>query len=188
VTRSGAILAVVAGLAAASLSSEARAEASAWASVSGGATGLKFGDTDFHFRGSLQFDAGVGTSPANVFIVGMIFRVSPIIEEGTDLSLAVRGATRGFQVGDWGFAVDAGPYLRTFGPDPLPTVGFMGGVVLGGPLGTQISILGHYGMDQAAGVSASFGIDLLRLTVYRQSIQNWWPNPMSAGAKTASAR
>jgi hypothetical protein len=104
------------------------------------------------------------------------------------LSLSLRGCTRGFQVGDWGFAVDAGAYLRTFGPDPLPTTGFVGGVVLGGPLGTQLSVMSHYGMHDAFGVSASLGIDLLRLTVYRESLLQWWPNPMSPKARTASAQ
>lgn len=171
----------------------ARAEASAWASVSGGASGLKAGGDSFHFRGSMQFDAGVGTSPANAFIFGTIFRVNTMIKEGTDLSLSLRGCTRGFQVGDWGIAVDAGAYLRPFNPGTppitsLPTTGFVGGVVLGGPFGLQLSVLAHYGMNTSYGGSASLGIDLLRLTVYRQSSLQWWPNPMSPSVRTASAK
>jgi hypothetical protein len=156
------------------------------------------GGDHFHFRGSLQFDAGFGTSPQNAFIVGALFRVTPIISEGTDLSLSLRGATRGFQVGNWGFAIDLGAYLRPFGPTTpptaanpafsVPTVGFAGGIVIGGPVGTQISLLGHAGMNHAYGASATFGIDLLRLTVYRDGLLQWWPNPLSAGARTASAR
>jgi hypothetical protein len=171
----------------------ARAEASAWASVSGGAAGLKSGGDPFTLRGLMQFDAGVGTSPANPFIFGTIFRVTPMIKEGTDLSLSLRGATRGFQIGDWGFAVGLGAYLRTFNPlkppiTLLPTTGFVGGVVLGGPFGTQVTVLGHYGMNTSYGVTACLGIDILRLTVYRQSALQWWPNPMSAGARTALAQ
>ncbi len=136
----------------------AHAEASAWAGVSGGATGLKTGTDAFVFRGSMQFDAGVGTSPANPFIFGGIFRVTTMIMEGTDL-LSLRGATHGFQVGDWGFAVDLGAYLRTFPPATqpgilYPTTGFVGAAVLGGPFGTQLTVSGQYGQYKSYGVSA----------------------------------
>jgi hypothetical protein len=189
VTRTGFVFAFSATLAAAAVSSEARAEASAWATVNAGVTGLKQGSDDFHPRASFQFDAGFGSSPSNVFIVGLLFRVMPIIKEGTDLALYARGATRGFQTGDWGFAIDAGSYLRTWGAgDSRPTFGFSGSAVLGGPFGTQLTVIGQYGQGSAYSVSATLGIDLLRLTVYRQSALQWWPNPMSAGAKTASSR
>jgi hypothetical protein len=164
----------------------ASAEPSAWVSVNGGATGLQQAGSDFHFRGSMSFDAGLGSSPLNKFIIGAIFRVTPIIEEGTDLSLSLRGATRGFQVGDWGIAVDAGPYLRTWGIGALPNVGFVGGIVAGGPVGLQLSVFGHYGMEESAGIHMAFGIDLLRLTVFRESFLDYWPNPMTPRARTAS--
>lgn len=180
-------LSTVAVLAAVALPTAANAEPSAWVSVNGGATGLQQAGEDFRFRGSMSFDAGLGSSPENKFIVGALFRVTPIIEEGTDLSLALRGATRGFQVGDWGIAVDVGPYLRTWGQGSLPNVGFVGGVVLGGPVGLQLSAFGHYGMEESAGVHLSLGIDLLRLTVFRESFLEWWPNPMAPRARTASA-
>ncbi len=167
------------------LPSVARAEPSAWVSVNGGAAGLQQTGGDFHFRGMMSFDAGLGSSPANKFIIGGIFRVSPMIEEGTDLSLSLRGATRGFQVGDFGIAVDVGPYLRTWGVGSLPSFGFVGGVVAGGPVGLQLSVFGHYGMEESAGVNFTFGIDLLRLTVFRESFLQYWPNPMTPGARSA---
>lgn len=166
---------------------EATAEPSAWVSVNGGATGLQQAGEDFRFRGSMSFDAGLGSSPANKFIFGALFRVTPVIEEGTDLALCLRGATRGFQVGNFGIAVDVGPYLRTWGLGALPNVGFVGGVVLGGPVGLQLSVFGHYGMQESAGIQMALGIDLLRLTVFRESFLEYWPNPMTPGARTASA-
>ena len=164
---------------------EAHAEASAWASVGAGAVGFKQKGEDFAVRSTLVFDAGVGTSPTNSFIFGGLFRISPIIGAGTDLSIVLRGATRGFQTGPFGIAIDAGPYLRTWGSDPLPTAGGVGGIVFGGPLGTQLSINGSGGMHDSFAVTASLGLDLLRLTVYRQSLLDWWPNPGSPSVKTA---
>lgn len=171
-------------------SREAHAEASAWASFSAGAVGFKQSTTDFAVRSTLSIDGGVGTTPTKPFIFGGLFRISPIIGAGTDLSLSLRGAMRSFQTGPFGLAVDVGAYLRTFGPPhvglpqpwALPTVGFVGGVVLGGPLGTQLSIMGSGGQHSSFGVSATLGIDLLRLTVYRQSLLDWWPNPGSPSA------
>lgn len=167
---------------------EAKAEASAWVSVGAGAIGLKQKGEDFTFRSTLAFDAGVGTSPTNSFIFGGLFRISPIIKEGTDLSIVLRGATRGFQTGPFGIAIDAGPYLRTFGSDPLPTVGGVGGIVLGGPLGTQLAIMGSGGMHDAFSVNATLGLDLLRLTVYRQSLLEWWPNPSSPSVQQTAVK
>ncbi len=168
---------------------EAHAEATAWASFSAGAVGFKQATNSFALKSTLTIDGGVGTSPTKPFIFGGLFRVSPIIGAGTDLSLSLRGAMRSFQTGPFGIAVDAGAYLRTFGPDhvgspapwALPTVGFVGGVVLGGPLGTQLSLMGSGGQHSSFGVSASLGIDFLRLTRYRQSLLDRGPNPGSPG-------
>lgn len=166
-------------------SATARAETSAWASLSAGPSVLSHDGGDTTLRAAMAFDAGLGTSPKEPLIFGGLFRISPTIEEGTDLSLVARGATRGFQVGDFGLAVDLGAYLRTFGP-ASPTGGFVGGVVLGAPPGLQLSVLGHVGAGEAFGVSTLLGVDLLRLTVYRQSLLEWWPNPSSPSEIVAS--
>jgi hypothetical protein len=174
----------------------AHAEASAWASISAGAVGFKQSTTDFGVKSTMLLEGGVGTTPQKPFIFGGLFRVAPIFGAGTDLGFSLRGAMRSFQTGPFGIAVDLGMYLRTFGPPhvgapapwSLPTTGFIGGVVLGGPLGTQLSILGSGGQHGSFGVSATLGIDLLRLTVYRQSLLDWWPNPSSPAApRTAGA-
>jgi hypothetical protein len=41
------------------------------------------------------------------------------------------------------------------------------------------------GTDQALSFGAVAGIDLLRLTLYRQTLLNWWPNPSAASKKSA---
>lgn len=166
-------------------SATARAETSAWASLSAGPSVLSHDGGETTLRAAMSFDAGLGTSPKEPLIFGGLFRISPTIEEGTDLSLVARGATRGFQTGDFGIAVDLGAYLRTFGP-ASPTGGFVGGVVLGAPPGLQLSVLGHVGAGEAFGVSTLLGLDLLRLTVYRQALLEWWPNPSSPSEVVAS--
>ncbi len=164
-------------------SATAHADTSAWASLSAGPSVLSHDGGEATLRAAMAFDAGVGTSPKEPLVFGGLFRISPTIEEGTDLSLVARGATRGFQTGDFGLAVDLGAYLRTFGPS---SGGFVGGVVLGAPPGLQLSVLGHVGGAEAFGVSTLLGVDLLRLTVYRQSLLEWWPNPSSPSEIVAS--
>lgn len=175
--------AVLVGSAAAA--SPARADASAWFFAGGGATGWKQGVTDLDIRGSLAFDVGVGTSPDGSFIFGGLFRLAPLLGMGTDMALLARGATRGFQAGDWGFAIDAGGYARTWG---VSSVGFSGDVVLGAPLGLQLTVNVMVGTDDAFAVGAVAGVDLLRLTVYRQTLLDWWTNPSPAQQAWRPAR
>jgi len=164
----------------------AHADASAWVSVNGGTAVYSMDGGDVVARGMMAFDAGVGTSPTAPFLVGGIFRVAPIIEDGVDVYFLARGATGGFQTGDFGVAVDLGGYLRSFGPEssPTPSGGFAGSVVIGAPLGLQLTLSGQVGTVATYGGSATLGIDLLRLTVYRQSLTEWWPNPSSPGDPT----
>jgi hypothetical protein len=177
VPRSAPLLALVLG-AALSTSSAAHADTSAWAAISAGPSVLAHDGGDATLRAGMAFDVGLGTSPKNALVFGGLFRFAPTVAEGTDLALLARGATRGFQTGDFGFAVDLGGYLRTFGPSSV-TGGVTGGVVLGAPPGLQLSLLGHAGGGEAFGFSGLLGVDLLRLTVYRQSLLEWWPNPSS---------
>lgn len=162
----------------------AAAETSAWLSANGGTTILTVNESEVKVRGSMTFDVGVGSSPQEDLIFGGLFRVAPIVAEGTDLEFILRGATRGFQTGPFGVAVDLGGYLRLFDPSD-PQGGFVGGVVLGAPLGFQLSLTGMAGTMKSYGGQAVLGIDLLRLLVYRQDLTEWWPNPLSPSDPTA---
>ncbi|HTJ85429.1 MAG TPA: hypothetical protein VL400_27110 [Polyangiaceae bacterium] len=163
-----------------SLAAPAHADTSAWVSANGGTAIYTMDDSDVVVRGMMAFDAGVGSSPTAPFLVGGIFRLAPILPEGVDVFFLARGATGGFQVGDFGVAVDLGGYIRSFGPSS-PSGGFAGSVLLGAPLGFQLTLTGQVGTASTYGGSATLGIDLLRLTVYRQSLTDWWPNPSSPG-------
>ncbi len=161
----------------------ARAETSAWVSVGGGAMGWKQGaDQNFGLSSALSFDVGVGTTPDASFVFGGLARIQPIIGSGTDLALLARGATHGFQLGSWGVAVDAGAYFRTWG---TASQGFNGGITLGFPLGFQLSLQTMIGTDDVLAFGAVAGIDLLRLTVYRSSLLDYWPNPSPAYTRSA---
>lgn len=154
--------------------SPARAETSAWTTVGGGALALKHDDESFATYGTMDIDLGVGTSPAADYMVGGLFRLKPIFEQGLDLSFSVRGANYGFQAGPLGLAVDLGAYARPWG---VGSVGFAGGLVLGLPLGLQLSGQGMVGTRDALAFGGTLGLDLLRLTIYRQHLLDWWPNP-----------
>jgi hypothetical protein len=157
---------------------DAAAEPSAWIAASGGTTFLTTEESDIRVRGSMAFDLGIGSSPQEVVLFGGLVRWAPIVEEGSDLQFLARGASRGFQTGDFGFAVDLGGYLRLFEPSE-PGGGFVGAFVVGAPLGLQLSLSGHAGTQKSFGGAAVLGFDLLRLTIYRQSLTAWWPNPLS---------
>ena len=171
----------------------ARADASAWAFIGGGTTLWKQADSNaatgsngsFLPSGSMILEAGVGTTPEARFIFGGLFRLQPIFKHGTDLALLARGATHGFQAGDWGVAIDAGGYLRTWGPQI--SGGFAGGVSLGIPLGFTLSVQTQVGSNQSIAIGAVAGIDLLRLTVYRESHLKWWQNPQPSWNRGKSA-
>lgn len=166
--------------------SEARADASAWVFMGAGPmfwkqtpTNPKSKDaspTTLTPQTTLTFDAGMGTSPNGVVIVGGLARVMPMLGQGTDLALLVRGATRGYQ-GGFGLALDVGGYFRTWGDT---SNGFMGDLVLGGPVGLELRLVAAVGQRDALSLGAIAGIDLLRLTVYRQSGLKWWQNPAPA--------
>ena len=161
---------------------EASADATAWAFVGGGATGWKQGADSLSVNGALSFDVGAGTSPDNAFIFGGIFRLSPILTEGVDVALLARAATHGFQ-GGFGLALDAGGYARPWGEG---SAGFAGALTLGAPLGLQLGLHVAVGSNDALALGVVAGVDLLRLTVFRQGLLDWWSNP-SGGKQTRSA-
>jgi hypothetical protein len=56
----------------------------------------------------------------------------------------------------------------------------MGSLVLGAPWGITLSLGGGFGNDESRTYTASLGVDLARLTVYRRTGMNWWNNPFPA--------
>jgi hypothetical protein len=179
------LLALGLSLTAFAIVAPARADASAWVFVGGGGLGWKQGSEGrFSGSGALAFDVGVGTSPDGPVIVGGLFRVEPILGSGTDLALVARVATHGFQAGGFGLAFDAGGYARFWG---TPSQGFAGGLTVGAPLGFQISLQTMVGTDKALAFGAVAGVDLLRLTVYRQTMLEHWQNPSPAWKRLGRA-
>ncbi|MDI3282445.1 hypothetical protein [Polyangium sp. 15x6] len=155
----------------------ARADASAWAFAGAGALAWKEGTAALAPRAAFNIDYGVGTTPDGSFIVGGLARLTPVVDEGLDLSLLARFATHGFQAGKVGVAVDVGGYQRLWG---TYSRGVAGGLTLGLPLGFSIGVQGLYGTGDALAFGAFAGIDFLRLTIYRQSMLDAWPNPYPA--------
>lgn len=156
----------------------ADAAPSAWTTISGGALGWKQGAVapDFRADGALVFDVGVGTPATLPVIVGGIFRITPFLAEstGADMAWLARVATRGFQAGGFGIAADVGIYARTWG---APSQGFAGSLSLGAPLGLTLTFHAMAGSDDLLAFGGTLGVDLLRLTLYRETLLNWWPNP-----------
>lgn len=153
----------------------ARADVSGWAQVSGGVMGWQAGDGgELTASPTMAIDAGMGSSPRAPFIGGAYFKVMPVFGEGVDLGLLARFANRGFQTDYVGFAFDAGVYQRFWG---IESTGFIGQAVLGLPLGFQLAGFGMAGSRETYGFGATLGIDLIRLTVDRQHLLEWWPNP-----------
>ncbi len=151
----------------------AHADVSSWLFAGGGA-GLLRQSGESTLPLSLQFDAGMGSPPSGPVILGGLARIQPYLGHGTDLSLLVRATTHGFSNGDWGGALDLGAYGRFWG---IGSQGVTGSLVLGAPWGITLDLGASVGTNDQQSVSAVLGIDLARLTVYRQSGLGWWPNP-----------
>jgi hypothetical protein len=126
---------------------------------------------------TLDFLAGMGTPPTDLISVGIVARALPHLGDGTDLALALRGATRGYTNGDWGVALDAGAYQRFWG---IESTGFLGNASLGLPWGLVLNASAGFGTNDSRMVLATFGVDFARLTVYRTTGQSWWKNPFPA--------
>jgi len=173
-----ALLAVASSLAALATASPARADASAWVFLGGGAMGWRQSESlSVNPAGTMVVDVGAGTSPDASVILGGLFRFQPILPGGVDLALLARFCTHGFQAGDWGVAIDAGGFARPWGNE---SVGFTGSVSIGMPLGFTLMLQTEAGIDHAVSFGAVAGIDLLRLTLYRQTLLKWWQNPSPA--------
>jgi hypothetical protein len=170
--------------------SPSQAEPSAWLSAGTGYGLARAESRDaFDRANTLGFAIGVGTDPNASFVLGYLLRSTTYFTLGTDLGVAVRGASGGFARGQWGFAVEVGPKWRTwsngadYGRFPL------GGMIfLGAPWGLQLGVGGEF-MNlrddaPARGVIAVLEIDLLRLTVMRKgATDRYWENPSPAGGR-----
>ncbi len=132
--------------------------------------------TDFEIDPVLRFEVGIGIPDRYPVIAGGLFRVTPLLTSntGADMSWLARFCTRGFQVGGFGVAVDLGAYARTWG---RTSQGFEGSLSLGAPLGFAISFNVMAGSRELLAFGGTASIDILRLTLYRKTFLNWWPNP-----------
>jgi len=155
--------------------SEARADPCGWAETGGGVVVWKQGDgAAVTATPTMSIDVGLGSDPDGPVIVGGIMRLQPYFGYGSDLAWLARLALGGFQ-SDWiGVAIDAGLSERLWGDK---STAFLGEVVVAGPIGLQLNVMGSYGTDYAAGFGATLGFDFARMLVGRGHLLNWWPNP-----------
>ena len=167
--------------------SPASADTSSWLSYGGG-YGLKRSEaTGTYDRATaMSFSVGVGTDPNSSVVIGGLLRGTTYFTLGTDLGVALRGATGGFARGQWGFAVDIGPMWRTWGSGNYGRFPLSGLFIVGAPWGLQLGVGGEFwnigGEPYARGVVAVLEIDLLRLTVMRRgATDHYWENPSPAG-------
>jgi hypothetical protein len=163
-------------LAAFTWSPAARAQATSWLYVGGGAAQVDTdGTNDTEIHSALQLDTGLGSSARHPLVVGGLFRVQGYFGAGADLGVAARLVTRGFALGDFGVGVDAGAYQRWWGSG---STGFTGNLVLGAPWGFTLLGGASVGSGDQRIYFVSLGIDLARLTVHRHVGLDWFSNPM----------
>ena len=125
-------------------------------------------------QAALSLQAGIGTSPSGFLVGGGLFHLETHFGRGTDIGLLARLATRGFALGDWGAALDLGGYERFWGRG---SEGGLGALVLGAPWGLTLRGEGAYGTNDARSFGFVLGVDFARLTVFRTSGIDWFPNP-----------
>lgn len=149
----------------------ARADVSSWI-YTGLGPGFLDGP-DERTRTSLQIETGFGSPPASL-VFGGLFRMHTFFNEGSDLALLVRGATRGFVQGGFGLALDAGAYERFWGQH---SAGGLASLGLGAPWGVTLSATYGMGTHEQRFAAVTLGIDFARLTVYRTTGTSWFVNP-----------
>jgi len=191
-TRSGLrfLAAVTTAAGALAAAPDARADVSSWLAVGGGGAVQQDKVTSSRDTAALlTYSLGVGSSPTAPFVLGGLFRGTTFFGLGTDLGLALRGATGGFARGDWGLALDAGVVWRPWRSGDYGEWPLQGVLTAGSPWGFQIALgtelTSVSGGTPAQGFFAAIEFDLLRFTVTRQgSSEAWWPNPAPAGGHT----
>ncbi len=156
----------------------AAADVSSWLFVGGGVTQVgKFSSNGLQ-EPTLRLATGMGTDPSKPFVIGGLLKLDTIFGQGSDLTAALRFADYGFVNGNWGIAVDLGGLARLWGPTDI--YGGSATLIGGGPWGLQLELGGLLATHDTQGFSAILGIDLARLTVYRQSGKSWWKNTFPA--------
>jgi len=155
----------------------AHADVSSWAFVGGGVSHLEQQGLRATWMPAMRMHIGLGTDPSNPIVLGGLFSLEPNFGHGSDLALLVRGASRGFVNGDFGLALDAGPYQRFWGEK---SSGGEATLWLGAPWGLSFGVNASVGSHDAKGFSGIVGIDFARLTIYRTSGTSWFPNPFPA--------
>jgi hypothetical protein len=160
-------------LAAALWPSLARAEVTSWLSLGGGASRVELTSGSSPLRYHLPVNIGVGLQPSLPVIVGVGVKLHPYFGQGVDYGAYLRAATRGYVLGGFGVALDGGGYLRSFDNE---AGGLMGILNLGIPWGGVISLNYSRSSEGQQTLGATVGIDFLRLTVYRLSGEEQWPN------------
>jgi hypothetical protein len=165
----------------------ARGDVTSWLAVGGG-YGMQRDRVakQNQFATTLTYSLGVGSSPLSPFVVGGLVRGTSFLGLGTDLGVALRGATGGFARGEWGAAIEAGglwrPWLNgVYGEWPVQAI-----LTGGSPWGLQLAVGAEFaslsGSRAAVGGFAVLELDLLRLTLMRQgATEKWWYNPAPAG-------
>jgi hypothetical protein len=159
------------------VSRAAHAEPSAWVALGGGVLAWQDKLTpDFRIDPTMRIEAGIGIPDRFPVIVGGLFRISPMLSSntGADMAWLARACTRGFQVGGFGIAADVGGYVRAWGKT---SQGFEGSLSFGAPLGFAASFNVMAGSNDLLAFGGTVSIDILRLTLYRKTFLNWWPNP-----------
>jgi hypothetical protein len=96
---------------------------------------------------------------------------------GTDVALLARGAMGAYVNGDWGFALDVGPALRPYRDGSW---GAQVALNFGAPWGVVLQLVGSQHQSDERSFGAILGFDFARLTVYRKSGGQWWPNTFPA--------
>lgn len=169
------------------LPASSQGDVTSWLAIgSGGALQRSHDTATRDFAPAITYSLGVGSTPVAPLVLGGLARGTTMVGMGTDLGLALRGATGGFVRGNWGVALDAGAVWRpwrsgSYGKWPLQAV-----LTVGSPWGLQLAVgteLSSVAIQTPAqGAFAAIELDLLRFTVMRQgSTERWWPNPNPAG-------
>jgi hypothetical protein len=164
-------------LSAACWAAPAHADVSSWAYVGGGVSSLKQRNLELKMDPTLAIEAGMGSAPKRPLVVGGMFKLQALFGDGADLGVSLRVATRSFVTGNFGLALDAGPYQRFWGEG---SSGGQASLVLGAPWGITLSVGGGMGTNDARQFGATLGLDFARLTVHRLAGENWFPNPHPA--------